>query len=228
MKNHLKRIASPRTWVINRMSNTFITRPKPGAHSLEMGLPLGVVLRDQLKLTTTMGETKKLLNNKEVLVDGKRRKDHRYIVGLFDVLSIPALKDNYRVLVNKKGRLVLKKLDSEESNTKLSKVVGKVVLKGGKTQFNLHDGKNIISTEKAKIGDTFVLSLPKMEVKKILFLKEGVTVFLTKGKHAGHSGILKEIKGREATYSEEGQEVDTAKDYLFVVGKDKAEIKIEN
>jgi len=40
MKNHLKRIATPRTWVIDRKAETFITRPKPGAHSLYFGMSL--------------------------------------------------------------------------------------------------------------------------------------------------------------------------------------------
>ena len=98
MKNHLKRIATPRTWVIDRLSRTFITRPKPGAHSLAQGMPLSVILRDMVKVASTTAEVKKILNNKEVLVDGKRRKDHRLIVGLFDIISIPELKQQFRIV----------------------------------------------------------------------------------------------------------------------------------
>ena len=50
MKNHLKRIAAPKSWLINRKSSTFIVRPNPGAHALDKGLPLGVIIRDNLKL----------------------------------------------------------------------------------------------------------------------------------------------------------------------------------
>lgn len=227
MKNHLKRIASPKTWMIQRKECTFITRPKPGAHSMEMGLPLGVIIRDEFKLASTMGEVRKILHSKEVLVDGKRRKDHRYITGLFDVISIPTIKKNYRVLVDKKGRLVIKEISDSESSIKLAKIVGKTMLRGNKIQFNLHDGKNIVSEQKANVGDTLVLSLPKATIKKILPLKAGMSVFLTKGKHAGDSGTLKEIKGGEAAYSAKGSEVYTSKEYLFVVGDKEPEIKIE-
>lgn len=226
MKNHLKAVASPKTWIINRKKNIFTLRPNPGGHSFEAGLALGVIMRDNLKLASAMNEVKKILNNKEVLVDGKRRKDHRYLVGLFDVLSIPEISKNYRLIIDNKGRLIVIDIPKEESSIKLSKVVGKTVLKGNKFQFNLHDGKNIVSDQKAKVGDTFVLSLPKLEIRKIIPLKEGVQVFLTKGKHTGDLGVLKEIKGNIAVYSVKDNEVETARSYIFVVGEKKNEIKL--
>ncbi len=226
MKNHLKRIASPRTWFVDRKSRTFIVRPNPGAHSLESGLPLGVLLRDELQLTSTMGEVKKMLNNKEVLVDGKRRKDHSFMVGLFDVLSVPELKKYYRMLLDRKGRLQLVEISAQESSLKLGKVVGKTMVKEGKVQFNLHDGRNMLADIKAKVGDTFVVTLPEASVKKVLPLKKGAKVFLTKGKHAGNIGVLKEVKGDEATYSVDNADIETAKGYLFVVGEKDTEIKL--
>lgn len=226
MKNHLKRSVSPKTWIINRKENKFTIRPNPGAHSLANGLPLGLILRDKLKLASTTGEIKKILNNQEILVDGKRRKNHRLIVGLFDVVSIPLISKNYRLLVDTKGRLVLIEISAEESKIKISKAVGKTVLRGGKIQFNLHDGKNILTDKKAKVGDSFILSLPKLEIKKILPFKEGAHVFLIKGKHAGDAGILKTVKGVEATYSARDTNIDTAKEYFFVVGESKAEINL--
>ncbi|MBU1632764.1 MAG: 30S ribosomal protein S4e [Nanoarchaeota archaeon] len=228
MKNHLKRIASPRTWNINRKKNKFISRPNPGAHSFENGQSLGVIIRDTLKLASTMSEAKKILNNKIVIVDGKRRRDHCFIVGIFDVISFPDLQKNYRLMMDKKGRLSLLGISNEESVFKISKIIGKTVLRGGKVQFNLYDGKNIITEQKVSVGDSLVLSLPGLEIKKVLPLKKGSFVFLTKGKHAGSSGVLKEIKSTEAVYSVDGKDVATAKEYLFVIGEKEAEIKIEN
>ena len=107
MKNHLKRITAPRTWHIKRKENKFILRPNCGSHSLENGLPLGLILRDVLGLVSTMSEAEKLLNNNEVLVDGKRRKDRKTVVGLFDIVSIPLLSKNFQVSLNQNGRLNL-------------------------------------------------------------------------------------------------------------------------
>lgn len=227
MKNHLKRISSPKTWIIDRKYKTFITKPKPGAHSQDRGLPLGNILRDILKLSGTMGEIKKILNNNSILVDGKRRKDHRHIVGLFDVLTVELLKKSYRLLLDKKGRIVLKEIASPESNLKPCQVIGKKMLPKNKTQFNLYDGKNIISNVKAEVGDTLLLALmPTLEIKEVLKLQPGALIFLTKGKHSGDLGTLKEIKGNEVIYVKDGVEISTAKKYLFVLGKEKLVIKI--
>ena len=59
MKRHLKRIAAPKKWAIDRKENTFITRSKPGAHTLDLSLPLGVIIRDFIKYTHTLREAKK-------------------------------------------------------------------------------------------------------------------------------------------------------------------------
>jgi small subunit ribosomal protein S4e len=228
MKNHLKRIASPRTWIINRKQNVFITRPKPGAHPLNAGMALGVILRDKLGLVSTMSEAKKVLNNQEILIDGKRKKDYRLIVGLFDVLSVPSLKQQFRVALDKKGRLVVNPIAAQEATFKICKVVGKSVLAKNKIQLNLHDGKNIISSEKVKVGDSLVLELPTLKIKEALPLNKDVAVFLTKGKHAGALGVLKEIQDQEAIFTVGKEEIETAKQYLFVVGKKESLIKLND
>jgi len=224
MKNHLKRIASPRTWLIERKALVFVTRPKPGAHSLEYGLPLGMIIRDALKLSSTMSEVKKLLNNNEVLIDGKRRKDHRFIVGLFDVITIPSIKKYCRIVLDKKGRVIVTEIPEKESNIKPCKIVNKTVLPKGKIQFNLHDGKNIIVDQKAKVGDSLILELPSLKIQKVIPLKPGVSVFLIGGRLSGNLGVLKEIKDNEATYVADSKEIETAKRYLFAVGEKKPEI----
>ena len=68
MKNHLKRISAPKTWKINRQENTFVIRPTASGHQLGSGLPLGVILRDFLKLVNTTSEVKKLLASDELEV----------------------------------------------------------------------------------------------------------------------------------------------------------------
>jgi small subunit ribosomal protein S4e len=229
MKNHLKRIAAPRTWIINRKSRKYIVRPTPSGHAFSFGLPLTIILRDELHLASTAGEVKKLLNNNEVLIDGRRRTDHRYLVGLFDVISFASLKKSYRLILDTKGRLALVEIPESEKAMKLVKVTGKTVLPKGKMQYHLHDGKNIISEVSAHVGDTFVLEkLPLLEIKEVLSLVPGNHVFLTQGKHSGDTGELKSITGKDAVYLVDKEPVETAKSYLFVVGKQKPLITIKN
>ena len=226
MKNHLKRMAAPRSWVIDRKSRTFITRPKPGAHSIKNGMSLGVIIRDFLALASTMSEVKKLLNNQEVLVDGKRRKDHRLIVGLFDTISIPTIKKQWRISLDKKGRLALLDIPETESTTKLCKVVGKKILPKGKVQLNLHDGKNIITTKQVTVGETVVITLPSLEIKEVLSPNIGVAVFLINGKKSGQAGKLKSVIGDKVTLDVDNQDVETTKKYLFIVGKQKPAVTL--
>jgi small subunit ribosomal protein S4e len=220
MKNHLKRIAAPRTWILSRKSEKFTLRPNPGAHKLENGMPIGTILRDKIGLTKTMAEAQKLLNNNEVLVDGKRRTDRRVIVGLFDVISIPSIKKSYVIGMDDKGRLVVNEADEKQSQTKICKVIGKTIIRGGKIQLNLYDGKNIIVDKNdVKVGDSVEIEFASLSIKKIFPLKVGSFIFLTKGKHAGTSGKLNKLEGAVAHYTTtEGVEIETTRNYLYVTG----------
>ena len=42
-KEHLKRVAAPRTWPITRKTSKWVAKPSPGPHSQEHGMPLVVV-----------------------------------------------------------------------------------------------------------------------------------------------------------------------------------------
>ena len=226
MSGHLKRLAAPKSWKINRKENTFTTKPKPGAHSRDRALPLGVVLRDLLHYAGTAAEVTKLLHTKEVLVDGIQRKDSHLSVGLFDVITLKNINKHYRVIFDVKGRLGLSEISPVEAQLKLSKIVGKTIVSKGKIQYHLHDGKNIISTQQAKVGDTFVLALPALEIKEILPLKPGMMVFLMRGKHSRDVGIFKGVIRKEATYVLDQKEVGTAREYLLVVGDKKPAITL--
>jgi len=225
MKKHLKRLPAPKTWMINRNKNKFILRARPGQKK-NLSLPLGLIIRDFLQFTSTMSEVKKLLNTKEVLVDGQRRKDHHFMVGLFDVIIFKDLKQQYRLSLDNQGRLIPKEIPAPENSLKPCKIIGKSMVAQGKIQYHLHDGKNIFMKEKAAVGDTVLLTLPQLEVQEVLPLKPEMMVFLTQGKHSGDFGKIKEIKAQEVQYTIDKRTVETAKKYAFIVGEKKAAITL--
>src|SRR3989338_555938 len=100
VKNHLKRLYVSKSIVLRRKGLTFVTRPKPGQSSLNLGLSLAVLLRDFLKLANNMKEVKYILTTHEVLVDGRRRKDPHFITGFMDTLSLSHIKVYYRMLLS--------------------------------------------------------------------------------------------------------------------------------
>jgi len=228
MKRHLKRMNAPKTWDMKRHGSKWVTRPLPGQSSLELGLPLNLVLRNYLQMAKTNHEVKYLLNNQEIKVDHTRRKELRFITGFMDTISIPLLKQNFRMLINKKGKLYLIPITDTESTIKPCKIIGKSLI-GKRTQINLYDGKNIfVDKDSYKVGDSLVLELPSKKIKDILKLDKGSFIFLFKGKHRGDSGVVEKVGKDTLTYKNKSNDIiQTKKQYAFVIGKDKPVIKIE-
>ena len=227
VKNHLIRINMPRTWQIKRKGIKFITRPNPGQSSMELGMPLNIILKDMLNLARTSREVKYLLNNQEVLVDHKRRKEPKFIAGFMDVISIPALKKYYRVVINEKGKIAFLEISKEEAGLKLCKIIGKTPVKG-KVQLNLSDGKNMLTDKNDyKIGDIAVYDLVNNKIKDVIRMDKGSIVFLIGGKYIGETGKVVDLGAKTITYkNQNGDTIETLKKYAYCLGRDKEAVKI--
>lgn len=102
----------------------------------------------------------------EITVDGVVRRDYRFPVGLLDVLSIKDLNEHFRIVLDKKGKIMPIKIGEEERGIKLCKIMGKQMIKG-KMQLNLDDGRNIFVKESSyKVGDAILLSFDKKNRNK--------------------------------------------------------------
>src|SRR3989338_7859124 len=157
----LKRLPSPKWWPIERKTKKYVISPKPGPHSSEKCIPLGLIIRDVLKHAETLKEVKTILNDNKVKVDGKIIRDYRFPVGLMDVVAVG--DENYRILINKKG-LYLKNISESESKIKLLVIKNKTALKKGKIQINFHDGTNKLvagddKLSKIKTGDSVLIDI---------------------------------------------------------------------
>ncbi|PLW79580.1 30S ribosomal protein S4e [Candidatus Woesearchaeota archaeon] len=182
-----------------------------------------------LKYCKTTKEVKQILNNKEVLVDGKRRKDERFLVGLMDVITIPSTKESFRIVFSDKGHLSYVTIDNKESKFKLSKISGKTLIKGGKFQLNLSDARNInIAKNDYKVGDTLQIEVPSQKILKHFKLDVGSNIMLTGGSHVGKNGELKTIVGKTITFvTSQGDEFETKIEHAYVIGDKKSAIKTE-
>ncbi|MCK4476325.1 MAG: 30S ribosomal protein S4e [Methanophagales archaeon] len=237
MEKHQKRIAAPRSWRIERKTAYWAVKPRPGPHPGGRSMPLLLVVRDMLKLADNSKETKRILNEGNVVVNGRVRKDHKFPVGIFDILSIPVIKANYMVFLDKKEKLSLVEIEEEEVSGKLCRVENKRLLKEERIQLNLHDGRNILPgkelAEKIKTHDSLMISLPDNEILQHFAYKEGSKVMVIGGKHSAQTGEIEEIR---VTRSPESNVVkikpfnggvesfETIDDYVFVVGEEKIEI----
>ena len=227
-RNHIKRLAAPKTWQIRRKGMNFITKPAPGPHSIDTGMPLSILLKEVLNYANTTKEVKKILNTNEIKIDGKARKDFRFPVGIFDIIEFTNINECFRVVLNRKGKIDLLKINKEESLLKPCKIIGKTIVRG-KMQLNLFDGKNILADKNLyKVGDTLLLSLPGQKISKHLKLDKKSAIFLTGGKHIGEIGNVEDIVENKVIYkNNKGDLIETSKKYAFVIGDSKPLIKLE-
>lgn len=110
------------------------------------------------------------------------------------------------------------------------------MLKEGKIQLNLHDGRNILPgeelAEKIKTHDSLMISVPDSEIMQHFAYKEGSKVIVIGGKHSAQTGEIEEIRAVRSSEpnmvkikpSEGEQSFETIDDYVFVVGEEKIEI----
>lgn len=226
-KQHISRLAAPNSWNVPKKTTKYITRPLPGAHPLKMGMPLNLVLRDNLHLASKAKEVKTILHKGDVLIDGKIRKEPKFIVGLMDVITIPKAKKSYRILLSKKGKLTPIEIDENEAKLKLAKITNKINVKGKKLQLNLSDGRNIlVDKDDFKTGSSVVIQLPENKVKESIPLEKGSSILLTGGKHIGSIGVIDAIEGDKVVYKDGDNNYTTLKKYALVVGKGKPMIKM--
>ena len=226
---HQKRLSAPTSWPITRKTHEWVTKPSSGPHSKEKCVPLLIILRDMLKLGDNAREIRHILSGGQILVDGVIRKDHRFPIGIFDIVSIPARKRHYRVLLDPKGRFILH--PTKDSDLKLCKIDNKTTIKGGAVQLNLNDGSNIIASDEYKPGDSVVLKLPQREIAKHLERKPGNLAMVIGGKHSGEIGSIKEVKEVRSSQPNmvtiKGEtEFEVIEDYVFVIGTKKPEIDL--
>jgi small subunit ribosomal protein S4e len=218
--NHLKRLAMPRSWPLPRKTTVWVTRPSPGAHTLEHCMPITLVLRDVLGMAKTAREVRYILHNELAQVDGRVVKDTRRGVGLMDVLSVG--DEHFRCVLDHNGRLRYRPISAAESSWKVCRIDGKSTIKGGKTQLNLHDGRNILvdDAQAYNTGDSLKLNLPDQKILEHIRFGEGTRCFLIGGAHVGSTADVKEYIVKRSSMPNEVQfdGFDTVARNVFAVG----------
>ena len=227
----VKRQMAPRFWNIKRKESQFVIRVKPGPHSKTKSYPLGMVLRDALHITKTAQESKMLLNEGKVKVDGLVKHDINLAVGLMDVVEL-ANGQAYRLVAKDSELLVTVPVEDAEKAVKLAKITSKVTTKGKKLQYGFHDGKTLLSDTKMKVGDTCVLALPEAKVKEHIKFEKGSMALIISGENAGKTGKIEDIREgvfslpTRALVSFEERQVELPVEMVMVVGADKPVIKV--
>ncbi len=235
MSKHLKRFSAPSHWGLEAKTEAFATKPSPGPHPGDLGIPLLGIVRDFLGYAQGAREAKRILEQGDVKVDHVTRKSHKYAAGLMDVVTIEKTGENFRLLPDRKG-LRIQPISDREAGFKFLRIRGKTMVAGDQLQLNLHDGSNLevprTDSQKYSIGDVLQLTIPDRKLKDQLKIEPGNVALVYRGKNSGTLGSIEKViegKGNQpdlVTLSVEGKEFQTLEEYIFVIGRKRPKIKV--
>jgi small subunit ribosomal protein S4e len=239
---HLKRLPTPTFWPIHKKEYKWVVKPKPGSHMTTRSFPLLLILREMLGLAKNRKEAKRILSENHIKVDGIIRKKDTFSVGLMDVLDIPIIKKSYRILPLCRKGLGLHVIDEQEKDFKLCKIMNKTIVKGGISQLNLHDGRNIllnkVDPEKITVAiikthDVLKIEIPNSQIVDHLSFDIGVQAIVENGKNIGRWGEVIAIEKKETLRpsiitlkDSEDDQFKTILDYVFPIGKNEPWISL--
>jgi len=232
-KKHLKRVFAPKSWMLDKTGGTWAVRPSQGPHKLRESIPLSLVLRRRLKYALTAREARVILNDNKIneaniRIDGKVRRDEKFPTGFMDVVSIEKTGENFRVLYDVKGRFILRSITSDEAKYKLARIKRKevgpnkipyVVTNDGRTIRFPHPDIDVADTVKIDIATGNIVDFVKFETGNVAFITSGnnigrVGIVTTRERHLGGFDIIHIVDERGANFA-------TRIGNVFVIGKGK-------
>jgi len=223
MTKHQKRLSVPKSWPVERKTDTFTVKADSGPHG-EDGVPLLVLLRDVLGYVASKKEARYALEQGNVLVNGDENVSEDRPIGMFDIVAFAERDEYYRVFPDEGGRLALTPIDADAADSKLGKIEDKTMVAGGRTQLNLHDGQNLlVEDDEYSAGDSIVVSNDDSEVVAHFPYEEGSLVTAVRGAHAGEVGEIEEIQvtpgsgSNSVTVATDDGTFETVEEYVVVI-----------
>jgi small subunit ribosomal protein S4e len=225
-RKHLKRLAAPKHWMLDKLAGKYAPRPSPGPHKLRECLPLIVLIRNRLKYALTRREVISIVSQKLIKVDGKVRTDTNFPAGFMDIVQIPKTNESFRLLYDTKGKFNLHRLTPEEAKFKLLKVKQVTTTIRGVPALITHDGRTIRYPDPLiKINDTIKYDLETKKVVDFVKFDAGNLVMVTGGHNIGRVGVIEKREkhpgGFDIVHVKDsiGQTFATRISNVFVIGK---------
>ena len=211
-------------------------KPSQGPHKLRDCIPLNLILRTKLRLALNGKEAKMIVKAREgnISIDGKVRTDHKYPVGIMDIVTINKTGMNYRVTYDVKGRWRLVKISKEDAKYKLCKVTKRCMGPKKIPFITTSDGRTLrYPNPHIKEFDTIKLNLENNEIVDYYKYKIGAHVLIDGGNNIGRTGVIEKIEKHPGSYEivyikdNSGKEFSTRLTNIFIVGDQRPEISVE-
>lgn len=231
MSHYLKRLVAPGSWHIPKKVQKFVMKTAPGPHNAG-AMPVGVWLREHIGLAQNASEVRKILHQRDVIVNGRACRDPQMGLGVFDIVSIPKIGKHYRIQLDLRGNLVAVEIPAESAKTRLCKIRNKTTVKGGKVQLNLAFGANILADNTYRAKDSIVVTLgvdgeERFKIVDHFPFAEGNVAMIVGGKHSGKVGRIVEVIKTASSVPNRviladdsaGEKFETIDEYIFMVGR---------
>ncbi|KAK2098344.1 40S ribosomal protein S4, X isoform [Saguinus oedipus] len=225
-KKHLKRVAAPKHWMLDKLTGVFAPRPSTGPHKLRECLPLIIFLRNRLKCALTGDEVKKICMQRFIKIDGKVRTDITYPAGFMDVTSIDKTGENFRLIYDTKGRFAVHRITPEEAKYKFCKVRKIFVGTKGIPHLVTHDACTIRYPDPLiKMNDTIQIDLDTGKITDFIKFDTGNLCMVTGGANLGRIGVITNRERHPGSFDvvhvkdANGNSFATRLSNIFVIGK---------
>jgi len=190
-KKHLKRLAAPPSWMLDKLSGVYAPRPSAGPHKLRESFPIIVFPRNRLKYALNGREVKAIVRQRLIKVDNKVRTDPTYPTGFMDIISIEKSNEHFRILYDVKGRFTIHRVTPEESKYKLLKVKRVALGMRGVPHVVTHDGRTIRYPDPlVRANDTIKFDLENNKMVDFLKFDVGAMCMVTGGRNIGRVGTI--------------------------------------
>ncbi|CAJ0579848.1 unnamed protein product, partial [Mesorhabditis spiculigera] len=191
LKKHLKRLAAPKHWMLDKLGGNFAPRPVHGGHKLRESLPLILFIRNRLKYALSYDEARKICMQRLIKVDGKVRTEMRYPAGFMDVITIEKTNETFRLLYDVKGRFTVHRITPAEGQFKLCKITNKYTGPKDVPLITVHDGRTLRYPDpRVKTNDTVVLDVTTGKITDFVRFEAGNLVMITGGRNVGRVGVI--------------------------------------
>ncbi|KAL0249080.1 hypothetical protein GEMRC1_004314 [Eukaryota sp. GEM-RC1] len=224
--HHLKRVAAPKHWMLDKLSGTWAPRPTNGPHKLRECIPLIVMLRNRLKYALTRREVLYIVKNLMIKVDGKVRTDPTFPAGFMDVVEIERTNEKFRLLYDTKGRFLVHHISNEEATFKLCRVKKAQLGPRGVPFIVTHDGRTIRYPDpEIKVNDSIKLDLQTGRPVDFVKFDLGNLCMITGGHNTGRIGIVSHRQRHPGSFEivnvkdAAGHTFATRSSNVFVIGK---------
>ncbi|XP_022100452.1 40S ribosomal protein S4 [Acanthaster planci] len=225
-KKHLKRLAAPKHWMLDKLTGVFAPRPSTGPHKLRECMPLIIFLRNRLKYALTYDETKKVTMQRLIKVDGKVRTDITYPAGFMDVISIEKTGENFRLIYDIKGRFAVHRIGNDEAKYKLCKVRKVWTGPKGIPYLSTHDARTIRYPDPLiKANDSVKVDIATGRITDYIKFDSGNLCMITGGRNLGRVGLVMHRERHPGSFDivhvkdSAGHSFATRLSNVFIIGK---------